>query len=790
MDTENEKNEEDEPKVQADHNGIAVGRISAGRDISGNIHIGDKVYQYESEEDVPLTSDEIEIGLTRLDEYLPERAPILAERFSSMAKKLRATLGPDLKSLSPTLKSQREDALDSLIAMCMEALDVSFHALCQGQNPPPYDSRPPFRGLYAFHAEDTEFYFGRETLIQKLLERLKTYPFLAVLGASGSGKSSLVMAGLIPALDAKMAYFRPFSIPLYQLHAARENADQNTVFVVDQFEELFTLTRDEKEREAFIRELLELTQKNRTVITMRADFWGEVAAHSELKQVMQEHQELIAPMDTNELNSAMEKQAGAVGLRFDATLSGSILDDVQGEPGAMPLLQQALWILWKRRHGLWLKAEEYQAFGGVKQAIASTAEEVYASCTDAERERLRDIFLRLTRLDEGGEGRDTRRRVLIRELVPAKSNPNETTQLLNKLADARLIVKTNREVEVAHEALIRHWHRLLGWLNEDRGNLHIRESISEDAREWENSGRDESLLNHRGGRLELALVMSKDPRYQLNPIEQAYLDACVEVKERARIEKEEQQRRELEAAKQLAETAQAKAKAERRGRQITIVMSVTGVILVALLIVMGYEPVRNGILRQEALQHEMVKITAGDYALGDPKAAESPDEYLPQKEYAISAFSIDVKPVTNIRYEYCVQAGVCSRPNALRVEYEAEESADEPVVNVTAIDAAEFCGWLEMRLPSEKEWAAAAGINLINLPVNQPDGIGFFYEWTRSNFNQLEPDWTDISKDPPDLLTKKGGALDQALAQIMTYRQSTLSIVSDKFTGFRCAISQ
>jgi WD40 repeat protein/energy-coupling factor transporter ATP-binding protein EcfA2 len=539
MDDENEK---DQAKVHAEDNSVAVGSISAGGDISGSIHIGN-VYQ-TPEDDIPLSSEEIENGLTRFAIYLPERAPILQDQFSSIAKKLRATLGADQNSLSPALKAQREDGVNRMKLICMEVTDISFRAICLGQNPPPYDSRPPFLGLFAFHPEDREFFFGREALVQKLVARFKEHPFLAVLGASGSGKSSLVMAGLIPALEAEMSYLTPSTVPLYQLLEAKESASANTIFVIDQFEELFTHPHDAAERADFIHELLELTKTNRVVVTMRADFWGEVAVYTELKQAMQEHQELIAPMNVDKLHAAMEKQAAVVGLRFDPTLSESILAEVKDEPGAMPLLQHTLWELWNRRHGLWIKAEEYQAFGGVKQAIASTAEEVYASCSDFERDRVRDIFLRLTRLDPdgSGEGRDTRRRVLIEELIPANSDSSVTIKLLNKLADARLVVKTDKDVEVAHEALIRHWSRLTNWLNEDRNNLILREGVSESARDWENSDRDDSLLNHRGGRLELALAMSRLPRYQLNPIEQAYLDAGTALRNKEQREREKRLR--------------------------------------------------------------------------------------------------------------------------------------------------------------------------------------------------------------------------------------------------------
>ena len=176
--------------------------------------------------------------------------------------------------------------------------------------------------------------------------------------------------------------------------------DGRAVLVVDQFEEVFTLCRDEAKRRAFFDRLLALARERRVVLTMRADFWGECAPYRTLKEAMQAHQELIGPMDAAELRRAMEQQAEEVGLRFEADLSNTILDEVRGEPGAMPLLQHALLELWKRRHGRWLRAEEYRALGGVQQAIARTAEDVYRQLSPTEQDRVRDIFVRLTRLDE------------------------------------------------------------------------------------------------------------------------------------------------------------------------------------------------------------------------------------------------------------------------------------------------------------------------------------------------------------------------------------------------------
>lgn len=769
--------------IQASDNSVAVGNINVGGSVEGNLTIGNTYNYATSEEDTPLSSAELEKGLSRFAEYLPVRAPVLQEKFTSIAKKIRLTLGAELNALSPTLKTQCEDKVNQMKLMCMEVLDISFRALCTGQNPPPYDARSPFQGLVAFHPENKEFYFGREALIEKLVTKIKAHPFLTVMGASGSGKSSLLMAGLIPALEVQMAYLTPSTDPLKNIHTAKQNADKDSVYVVDQFEELFTLTQDVNVREAFIQELLELTKTNRVVVTMRADFWGEVAAYKDLKQTMQEHQELIAPMDTDELHAAMEQQAAAVGLRFESMLSETILDEVKGEPGAMPLLQHALWLLWKRRHGLWLKAEEYHAFGGVKQAIASTAEELYASCSDVERDRIQNIFLRLTRLDDSGEGRDTRRRVLIQDLLPANANTTSTIQLLDKLADARLIITSDKEVEVAHEALIRYWDRLKRWLNDDRDNLRLRESVTEDAREWEKSNHDESLLNHRGGRLESALAMSQNPRYQLNPTEQTYLNACVEIRDRAIREKEEQQQSELEAAK-------AQAKAERRSKLITRVFLAFAVLVAFFL---STEPIYRAWLHQQALNSQMVSRTGGDYSLGDNRAAESPDGYLVAKTYHVSAFSIDTYPVTNENYGYCIKAGVCSRPDALPSIYDGEVNADKPVVNITALDAAQFCDWLGMHLPSETEWELAVQKNMFK-PI-MPDALLFnasdFYEWTRSSYVQEDPEWTDITKDPPQLLTLRGGALDisNPFKAYMTKREQGVPTQPNSIIGFRCAIS-
>ena len=496
-----------------------------------------------------LTNSEIEFGLSALAKLLQERAPVLREKFEQQKANLEATLDAEASALSTSSRQERKKALEEVNNLCLSTIDLSFNALALGKEPPAYDARCPFRGLNSFRPEDRELFFGREALIDKLKQKLAEHNFLAVLGASGSGKSSVVLAGLVPALGLPVRYMTPNSDPLAQLDICLSKVqDLASVLVVDQFEELFTLCTDEALRQQFITQLLALTKQQKVVITMRADFWGECAPYRQLKELMQVRQELVAAMDSNELRRAMEMQAAKVGLRFEADLCNSILDDVQGEPGAMPLLQHLLLELWKRRHGRWLRCDEYAAIGGVKQAIAKTADDVYNSLSSKQQDQVQNIFLRLTNLDEsavsGEKGRDTRQRVELDDLVPTKGDLKATKQLVQQLAGegARLVVTSRNlatgkeELEVAHEALIRYWPRLQDWLERNRSDLQLREAIAIAAQEWLNhkdKPDKDNYLIHRGGRLEDAYALLQRPKFVLlNYLEAEYVSACVELRDR------------------------------------------------------------------------------------------------------------------------------------------------------------------------------------------------------------------------------------------------------------------
>jgi WD40 repeat protein len=501
--------------------------------------------------DHPLEPADLDVGLARAAALLPDRAPVLKDRFERGALVVNAIAASRSDGgITPTREDQQQ-ALADMDALCAEAFEISFHGLALGQDPPPYDGRCPFKGLYPFGPNDREFFFGREVLTDRLMRRIKTERFLAVLGASGSGKSSLILAGLLPSLkEDNPAVFVPGTDPLRALEEALATSIGSLV-VVDQFEEVFTLCPDPARQRRFITQVCDLVSNRPVVLTMRADFWGECAPHAVLRDLMQHHQELIAPMDATELRRATELQAEHVGLRFEADLVNTILDDLEGEPGSMPLLQHALSELWKRRHGRWLRTAEYRALGGVREAIARTADNAYLGLTHEEQGRVRDIFVRLTRFDEdalpGEPRRDTRRRVAFDELVPAGTEPIETRRLVARLAGASLVVTSldsngsADEVEVAHEALIRYWPRLRSWLEEDYARIRLREAVRRARREWEESARSDSLLTLRGRRLDEALALAEIPG-AVNERELKFIEACAQLRARELAEDEAQRR--------------------------------------------------------------------------------------------------------------------------------------------------------------------------------------------------------------------------------------------------------
>jgi WD40 repeat protein/class 3 adenylate cyclase len=395
----------------------------------------------------------------------------------------------------------------------------------------PSPAECPYRGLLAFRPDDADLFFGRDAVVADVLERVAAGRFLAVIGASGSGKSSVVRAGVLAAAQrgelagvSSTVLLTPGADPPGALQAASAD-DPAELLVVDQLEEAFTLCSDESRRARFFDELLR--RRGKTVVAVRADFYGHCAPWKELASLVSANTVLLGPMTQKELQRAIEEPANAKGLRLETGLVELVLRDAAGEPGALPLLSHALMETWARRDGRTLTLAGYREAGGVRGAIARTAEERFEHASEAERRLLRRTFLRLTEPGEGTE--DTRRSVPLHELLPPES-AGALDRTVDELVRARLVTVDEGTVQLAHEALIREWPRLRAWLNEDRESLRVHRHLTRSAHAWDSMGRDPGEL-YRGARLAAALEWAGDGA-ELSAEEQAFLDASRSEQER------------------------------------------------------------------------------------------------------------------------------------------------------------------------------------------------------------------------------------------------------------------
>ena len=453
---------------------------------------------------------------------------------------------------------------------------------------PPRAAECPYRGLMAFGSDDGDLFFGREDVVADILDRALATGFLAVVGASGSGKSSLVQAGLVP------AYRRARNGPVLVTTPAelrRSLPGSPSLLVVDQLEEVFT--QYPEEAAGFIDTLMDLAETSSTsvvVTTLRADFYGRCADHPRLAAALAANQHLLGPMQSDELRRAIERPARAAGLRLEAGLVDAMLADVEGEPGALPLLSHALYESWARRDGRVLTLAGYREAGGVRGAIARTAEEVFVGCSPREQALMRRMFLRLTELGDATE--DSRRRVPLAELN-GEGDP-EAASVLERLAASRLLVVGDDSVEIAHEALIREWPRLRGWLTEDREGLRTLRQLSTAARSWEESERDDADL-YRGARLGAAIERAADQ--QLSGVEREFLQASQEAQER-----------DLRSA-------------QRRARRLRALLAVVAAALVAAVIAGFFALAQRGSARRTATVAQAGRLAAQSREV----AAQHPD---------------------------------------------------------------------------------------------------------------------------------------------------------------------
>jgi WD40 repeat protein/DNA-binding SARP family transcriptional activator len=431
-------------------------------------------------------------------------------------------------------------AEDDLVAGVVELQGLRERADVAGAQPglPPC----PFKGLAPFETGDAEVFFGRERLVADMVARLPGTRLMGVIGPSGSGKSSAMRAGLLAALADgvlpgsagwPVALIRPGQHPLHTLEraiAALEPRDR-WVVAVDQFEEAFTACRDEGERAAFVDALVRCARNSQpgavVIIACRADFYGHCAGYPELSRMLGANQVLVGPMRRHELRRAIEQPALRAGLRVEPDLVDALIADVEGEPGGLPLLSTALLELWQQRDGRRLHLGAYDRTGGVRGAVARLAEASYERLALDQREQARRIMLRLA-----GEG-DVRERVPVAELDGARG-----AEVLSVLASDRLITLGEGEAEVAHEALLREWPRLRGWLEEDAEGRRLHRHLTHAARDWDAAARDPSEL-YRGSRLASALEWVDAHEEELSELEREFIAAG---RAAAEVEAERQRR--------------------------------------------------------------------------------------------------------------------------------------------------------------------------------------------------------------------------------------------------------
>jgi WD40 repeat protein/DNA-binding SARP family transcriptional activator len=552
--------------------GVAHGRVESSNvlfDGEGNAYLGDFLVGVGP---VPDPNSDVR-QLARLARYL--LADGMPEPFHALVEE--ADLGKEPPGAEAFARAAREAVEPRAIVQAPRREDV----------------RNPYKGLRPFTEADARDFFGRGELIQRLVARLRGKDvgsrFLAVVGPSGSGKSSVVRAALVPAIrrgalgDPEgrfIAEMSPGAHPIDELEAAllriavrpptrlRETLEAGSrgllqavdllappeaevVLVVDQFEEVFTLCADEREREHFLESLRVATadpdSRLRVVVTLRADFYDRPLTYPRFAELLAATTEAVPPLTPDELEQAIRKPAQQVGVSPEPGLVAEMIADVAHQPGALPLLQYALTELFDRRDDDRLTLRAYQEIHGVAGALSARAERILDATEPEGRRVIKQVFLRLVTLGEGTQ--DTRRRVVGNELDALEVKKEAIDGVLDTFGRHRLLTfdrePSTREptVEIAHEALLTAWGRLRDWIDGMREDLRQERRLARGAAEWQASDRDPSFLM-RGVRLEQVASWRETTDLALGERELAYLKASLDERDRERAEEDQRRRRE------------------------------------------------------------------------------------------------------------------------------------------------------------------------------------------------------------------------------------------------------
>lgn len=452
----------------------------------------------------------------------------------------------------------------------------------------------PYKGLRAFQESDSQNFFGREALVHRLINRLREdgeySRFLAIVGPSGSGKSSVVRAGLIPALregalhgsedwyyDQVILGADPYSELENSIVGLAVNPPENLgarlrasedgllwainevlpddgselLLFIDQFEEIFTLSNAENQ---FLQSLYVAVthpkSRLRVIITIRADFYDRPLLQPRLSDMMRERTEVVVPLSPDEIERAILEPARRVGVMIDHGLTAAIVNEVKEQPSSLPLLQYTLSEMFEKRDGSIISPEVYKELGGVRGALTKRSDEIYNKLSENEREAMRQLFLRLITLGEGTE--DTRRRALLSEVTSLRDKDESSVvmrQVIEKLGKARLVsfdrdpISRSPTIEVTHEAIIREWNMLRSWLDESRHDMRSQRTLANLAAEWDGNGRETSFLM-TGARLESYEKWAEQSHLAFTEQENAFLVESVAARNQRKEEERHRKARE------------------------------------------------------------------------------------------------------------------------------------------------------------------------------------------------------------------------------------------------------
>jgi DNA-binding SARP family transcriptional activator/WD40 repeat protein len=384
----------------------------------------------------------------------------------------------------------------------------------------PTVDRCPYLGLGGYEEQDAELFVGRERLTSTLAGRLADQSVLVVTGASGVGKSSLVRAGLVPALRAgalpgspawRIDVRTPGEAPL------ADGGRRPDLLVLDQAEELFTAF-DPALRDDLMGRLARYVeeQDGRLVFVLRSDYYGRLADVPTLAAFAEKTALLVGPMRADELRRALLEPAAAAGLRLEDELVETIMDDAAGQPEPLPLLSEAMVRTWQRRAGDLLTLDAYRSAGELAGALEAAAEECYAGLSEEQQRAARHVLVRMATRTESGWVR--------RPLTRAAPADAAERQALTALIAARLVVADERRIEITHDALLGHWPRLRDWLEERSLAADLLEHLDQAATAWRAAGRQDTDL-YRGPRLSAAVDWRGQHPEELSAAEEEFLDA-------------------------------------------------------------------------------------------------------------------------------------------------------------------------------------------------------------------------------------------------------------------------